>query len=70
MQANPKTSQAIVGVHPDSIEVTCPVVVHRDPVEALRAGRRRWRQMVVRLARVPGGSAPAARAWVITKRDQ
>ena len=22
MQANPKTSQAIVGVHPDSIEVT------------------------------------------------
>ena len=42
------------------VQLACPLVVRRDPVEGLRAGPRRWRQMAVRLARVRGGSAPAA----------
>ena len=42
------------------VQLADPVVACRDPVEGLRAGPRRWRQMAVRLARVRGGSAPAA----------
>ena len=33
MQANPKTSQAIVGVHPDSIEVTWTAGLTGTPIK-------------------------------------
>jgi hypothetical protein len=36
------------------VQLVDPVVACRDPVEGLRAGPRRWRQMAVRLARVIG----------------
>ncbi len=44
------------------VQLADPVVACRNPVEGLRGGPRRWRQMAVRLARVRGGSAPAAQA--------
>jgi len=45
------------------VQLVDPVVACRDPVEGLRAGPRRWRQMAVRLVR---DSLASWRALVIS----